>query len=85
MKDIKRLNVMEMEMVNGGEAMEACDEFEEVEVIEESEAFDACDAKIVYDNFGRRGIRTKTYKPVRVNGKIKYMPCYTWEYLDDKK
>ena len=69
MKDIKELNIKEMEMVNGGEAMEACD------VIEEAEVFDACDAR-VYDANGRLCDKVRKYKTIKVNGVQKLVPYF---------
>ena len=72
MKDIKELNIKEMEMVNGGEAMEACDA---CDVIEEAEVFDACDARQYYEN-GRLCERVKRYRIVKINGVQKIIPYW---------
>ena len=78
MKDIKELNMKEMEMVNGGEAMEACD------VIEEAEAFDACDG-LGYNNSGVLCKRVKRYRQVRVNGVMKTYAFYAYEPVEENK
>ena len=79
MKDTKELNIKEMEMVNGGEAMEAC------EVIEDTEAFDACDAPYQYMENGRLCTRVKKYKTVLINGVKKIIPYYVSEPVDKSK
>ena len=78
MKDIKELNMKEMEMVNGGEAMEACD------VIEEAEVFDACDG-LGYNNSGVLCERVKRYRQVRVNGVMKVIPYYVDIPVEENK
>lgn len=78
MKDIKELNMKEMEMVNGGEAMEACD------VIEEAEVFDACDA-LGYDNYGRLCKRERRFRYIKINGVMKSVPYFVLIPVEEDK
>ena len=81
MKDIKELNIKEMEMVNGGEAMEACDA---CDVIEEAEVFDACDA-LGYDNYGRLCKRERRFRYIKINGVMKQVPYFVLIPVEEDK
>ena len=83
MKAMKTLNIKEMEMVNGGEALETCDpidaieELGDVEGLEEIEEYESCDP-CESIAAGRR-VRVKRYKRITIKGEVRLVPYYTWK------